>query len=93
VQAAPGLPEGSAHTDCRSCLEVDCQVEKSTAVLLAGNGGTLVQSEWTDFQSTLTSNDNTWWDAFRSIAPWERPFCNRISWILRPTDMDDLAST
>jgi hypothetical protein len=32
------------------------------------NGGTLVQSEWTDFQSTLTSNNNTWWDAFNSKA-------------------------
>jgi hypothetical protein len=44
------------------------------SVAEAGSGqdlfyvGGLVESEWADFQSTLNSNDNTWWDGSNSNA-------------------------
>jgi hypothetical protein len=44
------------------------------SVMQAGNGqdlfagGTLVPSEWSDFQSTLTSNNNTWWNSANNMT-------------------------
>ena len=33
----------------------------------------LVDSDWTDFQSTLKSSNNTWWNASNSTTPFEVP--------------------
>jgi hypothetical protein len=46
----------------------------TNSVVEAGSGqelfsvGTLVNSEWSDFQTSLSSNHNTWWDASNNSA-------------------------
>jgi hypothetical protein len=59
------------------------------------NAGSLVSSEWTDFQSTLAANNNTWWDASNSTAfvvpvPANNSAVNFSSW--QSTTGQDLAS-
>jgi hypothetical protein len=74
----------------------------TNSVMEAGSGqdvldtGTLVESEWTDFLTTLYSNNNTWWDAsgndaFLVPVPTTNTAVDFSSW--QSTTGQDLQST